>query len=488
MNEAQTGKASVAPDAAAFIEVLRLLPRHTQPEVRELFRAGQPLVIARAPGRLDVMGGIADYSGSLVLQRTIAEATFAALQLTEERVVKVVSLSAEPGGRAKHYELALDAFAPDGGPVGYDEARQLFSRDAESHWAAYVVGVFVVLMRERGVRFGQGARILIASRVPEGKGVSSSAALEVATMRAVAEAFGIDLAPHETALLCQRVENLVVGAPCGVMDQMTSACGEADALLALLCQPAELQPPVPIPEGLAFWGLDSGERHAVSGANYGSVRTGAFMGYRIIAEIAGLKVEADEEAGRVVIDDDRWQGYLANLSPSEFEREFLPHLPAQMSGTQFLARYGGTTDRATRVDPARLYKIQRPAAHPIYEHHRVKSFRQMLLALPSEERRMLLGELMFQSHESYAACGLGSRGTDLIVSMVRAAGASKGLYGARITGGGSGGTVAIFGRRDAEGAVAEIVEGYGRITGHRPYVFSGSSDGAAKFAPVSLTL
>ena len=61
-------------------------------------------------------------------------------------------------------------------------------------------------------------------------------------MQAVTAAFGIDVEPREVALLCQKAENLVAGAPCGVMDQMTSACGEADSLLALLCQPAELQP------------------------------------------------------------------------------------------------------------------------------------------------------------------------------------------------------------------------------------------------------
>ena len=63
-------------------------------------------------------------------------------------------------------------------------------------------------MRERGVLFKQGARILIDSRVPEGKGVSSSAAIEVAVMNAVAAAFDISIAPREMALLCQMVENL----------------------------------------------------------------------------------------------------------------------------------------------------------------------------------------------------------------------------------------------------------------------------------------
>src|SRR5262249_26410959 len=142
-------------------------------------------------------------------------------------------------------------------------------------------------MRERHVDFNHGAKIVISSRVPEGKGVASSAALEVAVMQAAAAALRIPVTPGELALLCQKAENLVAGAPCGIMDQMTSACGTGDALLALLCQPAELVPFVRIPQEIAFWGLDSGERHAVSGSDYTSVRTGAFMGLRIIAKETG---------------------------------------------------------------------------------------------------------------------------------------------------------------------------------------------------------
>jgi L-arabinokinase len=154
----------------------------------------------------------------------------------------------------------------------------------------------------------------VASDVPEGKGVSSSAALEVAVMTAIAAAFDIVLPPREIAILCQKVENLVVGAPCGVMDQMTAACGEADRLLALRCQPAELQGHVALPEDLTVFGIDSGIRHAVSGADYVSVRVGAFMGYRILAEAAGLAVRVGARGAPVTVDDPRWHGHLANLS------------------------------------------------------------------------------------------------------------------------------------------------------------------------------
>lgn len=457
-------------DLTAFVDALKFTG---------LFDKGSSVVVARAPGRLDVMGGIADYSGSLVLQRPIAEATFAAIQRTDTPLLNMVSLSPDANGIPRVFALPLSALMTDGAPIAYDYARSKF-RTADLHWASYVAGVFLVLMRERGVTFSSGAKILISSRVPEGKGVASSAALEVAVMQAVVSAFGIKVTAQELALLCQRVENHVAGAPCGVMDQMTSVCGEADALLSLVCQPAELQPPVVVPDSLELWGMDSGERHAVTGSDYTSVRTGAFMGFRILTE--GVACRADE-----------WSGYLANVSPVEFVRECVSQLPEQMSGAEFLARHSGTADTVTTVNPARTYKVRQPTAHPVFENYRVHEFQRMLTTVSrfsGEAQMVRLGELMYQSHDSYSACGLGSPGTDLIVKLVRAAGPSKGLYGARITGGGSGGTVAILGRADAQRSIDEIAEKYrsASLVGYRPLIFSGSSQGADAFGSRVVTI
>ncbi|HSB61471.1 MAG TPA: galactokinase family protein [Vicinamibacteria bacterium] len=470
------------PDAQRFLETLAALPASPVPEARGLFAPGAEVVVARAPGRLDVMGGIADYSGSLVLELPIREATFAAVQRDPERTLRIVSLPGAAGDRAAAFEMPLARFGAGGELATYADAQAYFRSDPSTRWAAYAAGVFLVLMRERGAAFEEGARLLVASDVPEGKGVSSSAALEVAVMTAVAGAFGVAIEPREAAILCQKVENLVVGAPCGVMDQMTSVCGEPDRLLALLCQPAELQGHVALPEDLTVFGIDSGIRHAVSGADYGSVRVGAFMGYRILAEEAGLAVKRAPAGARVAIEDPRWHGCLANLTPSEFE-PLAPRLPDRIEGEEFLARYGGTTDPVTRVDPEREYAVRQPTAHPVYEHLRVRAFASLLEGPPGERRRELLGELMYQSHASYSACGLGSSGTDRLVGLVRQAGTAEGLYGAKITGGGSGGTVAVLGRRGprAEDAVARIAEHYAAETGHAVKLFSGSSPGAASF-------
>jgi galactokinase len=290
-------------------------------------------------------------------------------------------------------------------------------------------------------------------------------------------------------LLCQQVENLVVGAPCGVMDQMTSACGDEDQLLALLCQPAELLGTIELPDELAVWGLDSGMRHSVGGGNYGSVRAGAFMGYRIIADVAGLRVE--QIGNRVAIKDPRWLGYLANLSPSEFEEQFAAKLPVTMAGEEFLSRYGGTVDTVTTVAPARTYPVRAATAHAVYESSRVQQFAELLRRQherPNHEEKVTMGKVMYESHASYSACGLGSTGTDLLVELVRAAGVDQGLFGAKITGGGSGGTVALLGDRNADKTVQDVAASYAQLTGHQPHIFSGSSPGSAAFGHLVVQL
>ncbi|HEV8131627.1 MAG TPA: galactokinase family protein [Acidobacteriota bacterium] len=472
------------PDVAAFVETLNGLEHSPVREARRLFDPEAELVVTRAPGRLDVMGGIADYSGSLVLQLPLQQATLVALQRDPSRRLTIISLL-EDSSQKLAFEMSLAEWETADGPIDYDIARSRFLSDPARHWAAYVAGVFLVLMRERDIRFLQGARILIASQVPQGKGVSSSASLEVAVMQAVAAAFEVRMEAREMALLCQRAENLVAGAPCGVMDQMTSVCGQANCLLALLCQPAELCGMIVIPDQIAFWGLDSGVRHAVSGADYGSVRVGTFMGYRILADLAGFKVR-ETSTETVQIDDPRWSGYLANVMPSEFEQTYAAHLPERISGADFLSSYRGTTDPVTRVAPDRSYAVRVPTAHAIYEHNRVRLFIELVDAGVTERRMKLLGELMYQSHSSYSACGLGSARTDRLVQLVRQAGAAQGLYGAKITGGGSGGTVAVLGRRDAAETVMELADKYAQETGYRPYIFSESSPGSAAFGHLKL--
>lgn len=464
---------------------------HTLADVNRnntFFETDREIVLARAPGRLDLMGGIADYSGALVLQLPLAAATWVAAQAVDEPVIRIRSEGMAAVGAVPQVDISLSALLPPDRALDYDEANALLTGAADSRylWAIYVAGVLAVLRREEGVHFEQGLRLLIRSDVPVGKGVSSSAALEVATMQAVCGLLGITLPARRAALLCQLAENEVVGAPCGVMDQMAAACGEQDKLLSLLCRPAELQPSIALPGNIAAWGIDSGVRHAVSGTEYTTVRIGAFMGYRIIADLAGLPITKTKD-GRVQVEDSRWHGYLSNVSPSEWEGQYRERVPEELGGAEFLARYGGITDHVTKIDPQKQYLVRQPTAHPIYEHHRVRLFRALLAdPAPTDEILRLLGELMYQSHESYGACGLGSSGTEHLVRLVQEAGLEAGLYGAKITGGGSGGTVAVLGHRDARPAVEEIARRYGAEIGQEVEILGGSSPGAFDFGLIRL--
>lgn len=470
---------SVPDDIGGFIDLINGPPAG----LKGLFDPAADIYVTRAPARLDVMGGIADYSGSLVLQMPLAEATFAAIQKRDDDVFRFVSLFSDHD-RFSAFEIAAGDIGAHDGPIDYKKVRRFFRGDASTRWASYTAGVLFVLKRELGVDLRTGASILISSNIPVGKGVSSSAALEVATMQAVCAAFGIQVEPLKMAELCQMVENEIVGAPCGVMDQVASHCGSADKLISLVCQPARILGPLPIPKGVEFWGIDSGIRHSVSGSDYSSVRAGAFMGYRMIAEIAGMRADLIAP-GLVKVDDGRWNGYLANILPAEYENDFSSILPDEIRGADFLARYGGTTDKFTRVYADRVYPVKAPTAHAIYENARVNRFSKLLNGEVDDRVLDELGQLMFASHASYSACGLGESGTDRLVELVRQSRAD-GVFGARITGGGCGGTVAILASEGSGPAITGIAARYRQETGKAPYIFHGSSPGCASFGYLKL--
>jgi galactokinase len=452
---------------------------------RPIFSGDDAPLVGRAPGRLDVMGGFADYSGSLTLEMPIAEAAFVAVQRTSTASVRVVSagLGNNP---APLRDISLAVGELSDACRSYSSARAYFGRDAERTWAAYVLGVLVALRIDLGVDAFGGLDIVVCSSVPEGKGVSSSAAVEVASFQALAALSGLALDPIELALSCQRVENLVAGAPCGVMDQLTSSCGSEGQLLAILCQPARLEGRVSVPSGLRLWGIDSGIRHAVSGTGYTEVRVAAFMGYTIIARHLGLPIRSGSGPGKVVIDDGQLRGYLANVGVELFERELEALLPERLGGEEFLRAHAGIIDPITDVVPGASYRVRAATAHPIYEHARATEFRELMQRGLSEDSSRRLGELMFQAHESYGTCGLGSTGTDRLVELVREMGPARGLYGAKITGGGSGGTVAVLGMDDAVAQVLGVAQKYAGETGDGPQLFHGSSCGAAEFGVARL--
>ena len=178
----------------------------------DYFATTQPIFVTRAPGRLDVMGGISDYSGGLCLEWPLQCATHCAIQRSNDDTIRVFSANAAAEGWTAQVAVPAALLACD-----YQTARAHLERAQCPQWALYVLGAFVALQQENPLPRPGGARLFVDSDVPIGAGVSSSAALEVAAMQAVGAAFGREAGGLQIARLAQRVENDLVGAPCGIM-------------------------------------------------------------------------------------------------------------------------------------------------------------------------------------------------------------------------------------------------------------------------------
>jgi L-arabinokinase len=310
------------------------------------------------------------------------------------------------------------------------------------------------------------------------KGVSSSAAVEVAVMKAASAAYGRPLQSIELAERCQWVENVIAQSPCGIMDQATVVLGDENSLLPLLCQPCCPYPPVAFPETLECRAIDSGVSHSVNGIQCETARAAAFMGYKMICDWENLPVIHDDTGRIPRWRDPRWNGYLSRVAPSIFRSRFERRLPETLPGSDYFQDGQTHVDVFTPVRPDIVYPVRAAARYAVEENQRIHLFIDLARGVAAEETFARMGELMYQSHYGYTECGLGCGATDYLVELARAEGPSAGLYGAKVTGGGAGGTVAVLCRPGSDEAFGRVVERYAEHTGVKPYVFEGGSAGA----------
>ncbi len=278
--------------------------------------AGKDIFLARAPGRLDVLGGVANTSGALVCEYPLDIATAVAVQRREDRKLVLSSYNNEDPNAAKTIELSLDDLYGSAALMPVTDVQQSFS--GQRHWASYVAGAYYVLAKQRKLtRRASGANISVYTTIPQGAGMASSAALELATLSALAAAYHMILEPMELALIGQKIENQIVGDPSGVMDQVTSALGQANKLLLLTCQPHNVDGFADVPHGLMLVGVDSGLKHAAGEPAYRNARVAGSMAHAIItAANKDLGVKADST-----------KGYLANINVDIYRRYFRRLLP-----------------------------------------------------------------------------------------------------------------------------------------------------------------
>lgn len=348
----------------------------------------EPEVLARAPGRVNLIGEHVDYNGGSVLPTVIPQCARVELAAREDGTVRAASV--EAGGSAVRY--ALGSEAPRGS------------------WIDYAQGATRLLAVE-GLRL-TGFDACIQSDVPIGSGLSSSAALTVALLRALRERFRLSLDDLALARLAQRVENEFVGARVGVMDPMASSLGREGQALLLRTKDLAYRY-VPIPATAEIVVVDSGQEHRNASGGYNRRRA-----------------ECEEAARRLDV------ALLCDLPVSAWGR--LAALPSPL-------------DRRGR--------------HVVTENERVHAAVAALEGGRLEE----LGALLDASHRSLRDdYEVSTPEVDALVGALRE---QEGILGARLTGGGFGGAVVALalagaGEAAARGAAVE----YGRRTGLRPAV------------------
>lgn len=435
------------------------------------FNSGE-VWVARAPARLDVMGGIADYSGANVCEAVLDRGMLMALQPRTDETLRIRSVQLGHRSLPVETRIPLSYLYSGSGLGSYAEMKELCRSNPLLGWVSYIGGSIFTLLKEEAVRMPYGFSMLLMSSVPMNVGIGSSAAVEIGTLSLINAYLGLGLSPMRLAQLGQMAENHVVGAPCGIMDQIAISCGQEGKLTHILCRPGSVEGTVDIPEGTGFVGINSMVRHSVGGSPYTDTRIGAFMGKRIINSM-----RAERGASQL--------SYLTELCPQEFEADYKPHLPESMLGSEFLSRYRTHDDPVTKILPDATYRIAGPTAHPIEENKRVLAFMDALrLANSGDEAGLITaGEMMFAAHESYQQnCDLSVPEVDFLVEAVRRRGPESGLYGAKITGGGTGGAVAVFGKLEAlQREIPQIAAEYSRLVGAMPDIFEGTSPGAGQF-------
>ncbi|MCQ9135318.1 galactokinase [Streptomyces hilarionis] len=289
----------------------------------ELYGA-RPDGVWAAPGRVNLIGEHTDYNDGFVMPFALPHTAVAAVSRRTDGVLRLHSADLDTGVA----ELRLDELAPE----------------SDKAWTAYPAGV-VWALREAGHPV-TGADVHLSSTVPSGAGLSSSAAIEVVVALALNDLFALGLQGWQLARLCQRAENVYVGAPTGIMDQTASACCEDGHALFLDTRDlSQKQIPLDLAaEGLRLLVVDTRVTHAHSGGEYGKRRAGcekgaALLGVDALRDIAYADLDAaldrlgdDEEIRRlvrhVVTEDQRVEQVVALLESGGDTRAVGPVLTA----------------------------------------------------------------------------------------------------------------------------------------------------------------
>ena len=365
-----------------------------------------PLGVAFAPGRVNLVGEHTDYNDGFVLPMAIAEGIAAAFSGRPDDLLRV---HASESGDTR--EVSLAALRTRRTPV--------------RGWFRYAAGV-AWAMQSAGLPL-KGADVVIAANLPSGAGLSSSAALELAIARALAEVAGIRWEPAAVAKMAQRAEHEFAGVECGIMDQMAVACAAEGRALLLDCRTLRTRH-VDLPPNARFVVMNSGVRRSLSTSAYNDRRAACERAVSAVRELAP-----------------------SVLALRDVDQSLLKRARTLMDDTTFMR-----------------------ASHVVAENARPELFARALASGDLASAGLIMTESHVSLRDLYE---VSCRELDVLIAL---SGQQPGCYGARLTGAGFGGcAIALVEADRVETFTRAVTDGYTAATGlHTDVIVSRPSQGA----------
>jgi galactokinase len=467
--------------------------------LRASLQAQRTLHIRSAPGRLDVLGGLAAETGGTLAQIAIPARAAVAVQQRDDGKLIVHSLDVSPPIGEPTWSIATEKLFRGKAHAPAQEITKYI--DARHAWAGPFLALWYLLQHNTAFRKNNlpdhdqpvymnpraGATVLIHSQIPMGAGQASGTAALSAAVLALRDMLGEPL-PDVTdiARLIHRAEAMFPSGCIHAVDALSCLCAGAPperTIMRLASQSTQLVGHIRLPKDVRIMGLDTGVRYNAAAATVEQLRTAGAMGMRIVETIYRDLGQRHTPL----------HGHLSNLSPVLYRQYFRSLLPRRMRGNDFVRTFDPLPPRTGAVEPSKMYRVRAAVDHLLSEHEHAESFLQAMEELadpaakklpPAQRQRTLsrAGRLMLASHHSYRLrLELSCREADALIEHLMESGPQKGVYGARITGSGGGGTVVVLMNRSEQAmdAVLSAIKSYNKLTGLRLGVSEAGGPGTA---------
>lgn len=424
--------------------------------------------VSRTPSVVDVMGGIGEDCGTLVLTATLSFSNFAAAWFSAGEGVRI--RTAEPLGEIRSESAVFNGVAGGTGRV--------LETCEGAVWALPTCLALSHAVSNKLVQLGEGRlEILVHSSCPPDADFGRQSVQAAALIDVLSKLEGKSLDRAEQA----RMASDAVAELTGLSSRrtaLTALCGSnGESLLQIQFHPQVGCERLELPEGVVIVGVRTCLMRPTTPERLRETRRCAEMGRRIIVELKRFDGSGTP-----------FGGPLAAITPTEYVEHFRDRLPTKISGSAFMGRFGGLRGANGELEPTAVYKIRSRSEHHIYENRRVHEFAACLARArrtSDPEALKQAGELMYASHWSHSQrCGIGGVETDQFVTAVRKR-YDDGLLGAKVTAGGAGGEMVVLMRDDDRaGAALDLAVAEARdASGRAIETYAGSLSGAESFQP-----